>query len=233
MKDREELNTYFKKINELIDVYIDKHKIRPSKLSKYLSGDRFKTFLERNGLHNVPKIDLVLNQIIKDREYMEKDNVMTFENFNIFESFVWMTPTDVLYKGIEKSNIEYEKVLADYYDTSVGHVEIVNDLEHIYTIDSLSQHDIKVLIYSSEDIKVIKENVSEYILQELNKSKINVLGQDIEISSFIDKDKYIQYINTLLEEREDEVLNKVLFSLNWSFHEKFKGYYLFVNKSQD
>ena len=54
---------------------------------RYLkNNDKLKRFLERKGLNDIKNINRVIDDILEDREGMEKDGVMTFENFQIFES---------------------------------------------------------------------------------------------------------------------------------------------------
>src|SRR5690554_6926335 len=85
---REDANKYYKIINELVDDYIIKWKIRPSRLKKYLSpgSKRFDRFLKRNKLDEIKGSSVILKDIIEDRYNMEKDGVLTFESYNIFES---------------------------------------------------------------------------------------------------------------------------------------------------
>ena len=48
ISNSEDLNKYYKIINELVDNYVEKHKIKPSRLINYLSpgSDRFKKFTD-------------------------------------------------------------------------------------------------------------------------------------------------------------------------------------------
>jgi len=52
INNREDANKYYQIINELVDEYIDKWKIRPKNLKKYLrpGSDRFNKFLLRHSL---------------------------------------------------------------------------------------------------------------------------------------------------------------------------------------
>ena len=83
INNREDANKYYQIMNELVDEYIDKWKIRPAKLKKYLTpgSKRFNRFLERNRLGDIKGVDVILKDIIEDRFHMESDGVLTFENY--------------------------------------------------------------------------------------------------------------------------------------------------------
>lgn len=55
INSREDANRYYQMINGLVDDYLDKWKIRPSNLKRYLQpgSERFNKFLERNKLKEV------------------------------------------------------------------------------------------------------------------------------------------------------------------------------------
>ena len=124
INNREDLNKYYDIINELVDEYIDKWKIRPSRLKKYLKPGtkRFQNFLNRNNLSEVNGSDRILRDIIDDRTSMEKDGILTFESYKLFESdnFEIKSLEECLYKGVEKADLKMEKVLADYFDTNLS-----------------------------------------------------------------------------------------------------------------
>jgi hypothetical protein len=132
INNREDANRYYQQINGLVDEYIDKWKIRPSNLKKYLQpgSDRFNKFLERNKLKDIKGASRVLSDVIDDRYHMEKDGVITFESFKLFESdeYKFSNLCECLYKGIEKSNIEHEKIIADYYGVSLGHILVMRNI---------------------------------------------------------------------------------------------------------
>jgi hypothetical protein len=51
INSREDANRYYQVVNKLVDEYMDKWKIRPVNLKKYLKegSDKFEKFIERNG----------------------------------------------------------------------------------------------------------------------------------------------------------------------------------------
>ena len=129
IRNSEDANKYYQLVNQYIDEYTDTHKIRPVNLGRYLkNSDKLKNFLERKGLKDVQNINRVISDVVEDRIAMEKDLVKTFESFKMFESeeFKILNLRQCLYKGIDKSNIHHEKILADYFDVSLSHVDIID-----------------------------------------------------------------------------------------------------------
>jgi len=181
IKSREDANKYYQIVNELVDEYMSKGKIRPSNLKRYLQpgSERFKKFLIRNKLNEITGIDRVLSDVIEDRANMESDGVLTFENFKFFESdeFKIASIKQCLYKGIEKANLKMEKVLADIFDTNLGSIDIVDSEKHCFKIEDEEE----VFIYSKEDISVIGLNIIDHLYDELCKKEV-VLADDISIN---------------------------------------------------
>jgi hypothetical protein len=180
INNREDANRYYQIVNELVDEYMAKGKIRPSNLKRYLQpgSERFKKFLIRNKLNEITGIDRVLSDIIEDRANMESDGVLTFENFKFFESdeFKIVSMKQCLYKGIEKADLSMEKVLADVFDTNLGSIDIVDSEKHCFKIEEE-----EVFIYSKEDIDIIGLNIIDHLYEELCKKEV-VLADDISIN---------------------------------------------------
>jgi hypothetical protein len=193
INNREDANKYYQMINGLVDDYIDKWKVRPSNLKRYLQpgSERFNKFLERNKLKDIKGAAIILKDVIEDRDSMEKDGVITFESFKMFESeeFKIHSMKQCLYKGIEKATQKMEKVLADHFDTNLGDIDIVDADKHIFKINDWNNHDVKVVIYSKEEMDVILTNIVEHLYTELSKSKISLTESiSIELSDLIKKD---------------------------------------------
>ena len=62
INNREDANRYYQMINDLVDEYTEKNKIRPSNLKRYLQpgSERFNKFLERNKLKDVKGAEIIL-----------------------------------------------------------------------------------------------------------------------------------------------------------------------------
>lgn len=229
ISNREDVNRYYQLINELIDNYIDKWKIKPSNLGKYLKpgSDRFNKFLIRNNLSEIKGADVILKDIIEDRISMEHDGIMKFENYKLFESedFKITSISQCLYKGIDKADIRMEKILADYYDTNLSDIDIVNSDKHIFRIKIWNN--IKFIIsYTKDEFDIIKSNMLEYMYDNLSKKKIELTNKiSIDLNNLIDIEKYNKKINSILT---DELTTEVISDLlnNYKFIEKYNEYYI-------
>jgi hypothetical protein len=191
IKSREDANKYYQIVNELVDEYMSKGKIRPSNLKRYLQpgSERFKKFLIRNKLNEITGIDRVLSDVIEDRANMESDGVLTFESFKFFESdeFKIASMKQCIYKSIEKADLNMEKVLADVFDTNLGSIDIVDSEKHCFKIEDEDE----VFIYSKEDIDIIGLNIIDHLYDELCKKDV-VLAEDISmnLSDLVGKESF-------------------------------------------
>ena len=201
IKSREDANKYYQIVNELVDEYMSKGKIRPSNLKRYLQpgSERFKKFLIRNKLNEITGIDRVLSDVIEDRANMESDGVLTFENFKFFESdeFKIASMKQCRYKGIEKADLNMEKVLADVFDTNLGSIDIVDSERHCFKIE---EEDV-AFIYSKEDIDIIESNIIDHLYDELCKKDV-VLTDDISmnLSDLVGKEAFIEKLDEFFTE---------------------------------
>jgi len=197
INSREDANRYYNLINGLVDNYIDKWKIRPSSLRRYLQpgSERFNKFLERNKLKDIKGAEVILKDVIDDRAHMESDGVITFESFKILESneFKIHSMKQCLYKGIEKADIKMEKILADVFDTNLGSIDIVDSDKHTFKIEDWEGENIKAVIYSSEEMDIIKYNMIEFLYDELSKKSVKITDSiDIDLDSIIDYESFSQ-----------------------------------------
>lgn len=218
INNSEDANKYYNVVNQYIDEYVDKWKIKPTNLKNYLLGNKSKliNFLERRGLKDVNNIDRVVLDIVEDRVSMHSDSVMTFENFKFFESeeFKVLHLKDCLYKGIEKATINHEKVLADYFDVSLSQISAISPEKHTFLIHDI---DSPIVIYSEDELTVIKENIIEYSYQQMFKKIISLdlstskfelkMGDFISENQF--KDKFSLYLSN---EKIQEVVSSLLYA---------------------
>lgn len=230
----EEANQYYKLVNQLVDEYVEGHKIRPSKLSAYLKpgGQRFNKFLERNKLKDIVGADRILRDVIEDREHMERDGVITFESFKLYESTEWKISNlrECIYKGIDKADIKMEKILADYFDINLGAIDIVDTDKHKFSIEDWKNDDWKIIIYSKEELVVIKENINDYLLDDVCKKEIDITDDiKVKLEDLIDEEKFRSVVNNLITE---EKLLKIITNClgeDWSFESESKGYFIWVS----
>jgi hypothetical protein len=234
INNREDANRYYQLINGLIDDYIDNHKIRPSRLSAYLKpgGQRFNKFLERNKLKDIKGAEIILKDVIEDREHMEKDGVITFESFNLLESQEYKISTlkQCLYKGIEKADLNMEKVLADYFDVNLGSIDVVDSDKHKFKIEDWKNDDWLVVIYSKEEIDTIKENLFDHFYEIISEKKIEIIeGLDINLTELINRELFENKITEIITDNKlKEIITKSLGD-DWSFEKEFREYFIFIS----
>jgi hypothetical protein len=231
INNREDANKYYQQLNELIDDYMDKWKIRPSNLKRYLEpgSERFIKFLHRNNFKEVNGIDRVLSDVIEDRVNMESDGILTFENFKYFESneFKTLSLRECLYKGIDKADINLEKTLADVFDTNLGSIDVIDSDKHIFKINDWNNNDVNVIIYSKEDLDIIKNNMIDFMFEELKTKKV-LLGGIVELSlSSITGD--VGYIRFEIG-KQLKLIEVIDFLLEMEHYESFNGYEIWIEK---
>jgi hypothetical protein len=180
IENRKELNAYFKQVNTEIDKYINEHKIRPSRLSKYIkSNGGVSKFVKDLGLSDISGIDKVVDQALKSRLHMEKDGILKFESFRMLENAQMFMDSqkpeknetnlltlDVIYDDMKPSNIEHEKVLADYFDRSLGHVEESDVNTHKYIVDNKYE----AYIFLADDVVEIQKNIDDLIIANVSRN---------------------------------------------------------------
>lgn len=230
---REDANKYYQIINGLIDDYIDNHKIRPSKLRTYLKpgGQRFNKFLERNKLKDIKGAEIILKDIIEDREHMESDGVITFESFNLLESTEYKISNlkQCLYKGVEKADIKMEKALADYFDVNLGSIDVIDSEKHKFRLEDWQNDDWNVVIYSNEEYEIIKHNMIEHFYDEVEKKEIELVeGLSIKLSKLINNEEFSEKLKSELTESKLNSLIASTLGEDWSFEKKFRDFFIWI-----
>jgi hypothetical protein len=171
IENRKQLNDFFKKVNEEVDKYLIEHQIKPSRLAKYIiSNGGIDKFVEEIGLSEIDGINKVVDQVLKSRVHMERDGIMKFESFRLNEDAVVTGPSlltvDVLFDTIGKATIEHEKILGDYFDTSLGHIEEFNALKHLYIVDS-TEGKYYAYAFTDSDMDTMFNNIKEFVYNNI------------------------------------------------------------------
>lgn len=235
IKNREDANKYYQIVNELIDNYIDKWKIRPRNLKNYLKvgTDKFERFIIRNGLKDIKGISQIIKDVIDDRVYMEEDGVLTFESYKVFESndFKISSIIECFTKGIDKVGIEAEKFIADEFDTSLSHIDVVDADRHIFTINNWNEERTDILIYDEEEFSIIKSNLREYFANQFKGKTMDIYGVKINLIDITDVDKFNNEMSSKIS--EDKMIEILTNSLkkegkDLEFKRKDKYYYWII-----
>ncbi len=237
INSREDANKYYQIVNALIDNYITKEKIKPQNLRRYLKNgsDKFEKFIERNGLKDINGIRQVINDVIDSWTHIENDGIMTFESYKLYESeeFKITSLIQCLYKGIGKTDINTEKFLADYFDTNLSHIDIVDSDKHIFKINDWENKDLIAIVYNNDELDIIKENIKEYLTGLLLNKKVDLLGLEVKLESIIDKTKAEEYIQSELgDERITDLINNSLEQNYTKFnYKKTDKFHLWIKKA--
>ena len=237
INSREDANKYYQVVNKLVDEYIDKWRIKPTNLKRYLKNgsDKFEKFINRNGLKDINGIKQVINDVIEDRVHMETDGVLTFERFKVFESdeFKITSIIQCLYKGIGKTDIKTEKFLADHFDANLSQIDIVDTDKHMFKISNWENEDLLVIVYNKDEFDIIKENIKEYLYEELLKQQIDlIVGVSLKLNTIVDKDKFNKDIESKLSDSLITDLINDSLEMNYTKFdfEKTDDYYLWIKK---
>lgn len=226
MKDNNtsiEVSLYYDKVNELVDKYIDEWNVKPSKLFSYLKpgNKRFDAFVEKNGLTDFKFIKKVITDVLEDRLAIEHDGMVVYENQLIKESIL---------SAIEPSHLDHEKVLADLYNTSLGHIKSIDFDKHLYEVNDFGKS-IEVIIYSDKEIEKIKANIQASFIDKISDKTMSIesIGVVFKLSDIIANDKLADQLNELDFEKLMEYILKYFKSdlvkkeLN---HKTFKNYHI-------
>jgi hypothetical protein len=233
--NREEANQYYSQVNELVDDYIKKWKVKPTEIYSYFKRN-MRVFLEKSGLSEIDGITRVINDVLEHRRGMQLDGIIKFENFNyITESVI----------NINKSTVEHEKVLSDFYKTSIGHVEVIDAEVHLFKINDFGKKVISI-IFSDSELDEIKNNIVDSIVEDSKNKALSISeidGVDIGISirfwlsDIIDQEKYKEVCkNKITNENLLLIIKKTIqkrqdFPTNFSndrlsYKDDFKGYHI-------
>jgi len=233
ISSREDANKYYQVVNKLIDNYIEEYSIRPSKLKNYLKNgsDKFEKFVNRNGLKDIKGINQILTDVIDDRVHMEKDGVLTFENFKFFESdeFKVLSITQCLYKGIGKSDIKIEKFIADHFDVNLSDIDVIDTDKHLFKVKGWKDEN-KVIVYNNDEFEIIQKNIKEYLLNEFLKKEVELVGITIKLENVVDNKKFEDQLESLLN--EDKIIDLITKSIEKDGDFKFEKsdeYYLWID----
>ena len=230
--NREKANKYYNIINELIDDYIDKWGIKPSRLKNYLKPgtERFERFLIKNNLNNIIGTKKILKDVIDDITAMESDGVLTFESYT--ENNIMIDENDIkienyLFKGIEKPKLEYEKALADYFNTSLADINIIDSDKHLFSVSSWDETPEKVIIYSKEDFKLICSNLKYFIFEEINTKSIeSSIGINIELKGLINEESLISQLRNNIN--DDFCIKMITKVLDFDFEKEYLNYFIWI-----
>jgi len=109
----------------------------------------------------------------------------------------------------------------------LGSIDVVDSDKHIFKINDWNNSDVNVLIYSKEDLDIIKNNMVDFLFEEL-KTKNILLGGLVELSlSSITSD--VGYIRFEIG-KQLKLVEAIDFLLEMEHYESFNGYEIWIEK---
>jgi len=198
ISNREEANKYYKLVNNAINDFMGETKARPSEVHKYLSKNGVK-FLKKLELSDVEGIDSVLNDVLLHRRHMEDDKIITFESFSkLNESSI----------NVGSPSVEHEKILADVFNTSLGHIDVLDPQLHLFKISDFGK-DVYAIIFNESEINKIKESLKIGIKSEVSSKMVQITDVDgvsidpikFWLSDILDDSKVVEVINSKISSK--------------------------------
>lgn len=193
LQNREDVNKYYKIVNEIIDKFIDNTNARPKEVYVYINKNMRK-FLDNNKLSEVVGIERVVSDVIEHRKSLQDDNILTFENFtSVLEDI----------SDLKSNNVRKEKILADFFHISSGHIDTVNQDLNIYKVKDFDES-YMVTCLSENDLNQIRTKLKNLLTSKITSQKIqfdpiveNFIGEnsDLNFNKFIDDTKLSVFLD--------------------------------------
>lgn len=196
ISNRDEANSYYKQINKAVDDFLQNTKSRPSEIHKYLKYNG-KSFLKRLELNDIVGIENVLSDVLLHKKHLEEDKVMTFESF---------FSTNERFVNVGSPSVDQEKILADLFNTSTGHIDLIDPLIHLFKINDFGDN-VYAFIFSKEEIKRIHNDLCESITKDVCNKVVDINqieGHDLVpnlkfwLGDLLDNDKVLSQVKSKL-----------------------------------
>jgi len=193
LKNREDANKYYKIVNEIIDKFIDNTNARPKEVYVYINKNMRK-FLDNNKLSEVVGIERVVSDVIEHRKSLQDDNILTFEGFSsVLEDI----------SDLKSNNVRKEKILADFFHISSGHIDTINQDLNIYQVKDFDESYF-VTCLSENDLNQIRTKLKNLLTNKIISQKIqfdplveNFIGENsnLNLNKFIDDTKLSVFLD--------------------------------------
>lgn len=153
------------------------------------------------------------------------------KTYKTFEDF--MTPVEVkallgdeyVYTDLEPETIEDHKFLANYYETSLGHIKLLDPAKHLYSITTEDRTDFKIALYTKKNADKIKDNAYKYFMSGLEESLKDLKYPVIESVGQINIYSYLN--DELLESNFKQRFFIEKFFTEYKLKDSKNNYYLF------
>lgn len=230
IQTREQANFYYKKVNDLLNEYLEKWDINPINLRKYFKkgSTKYKSFLERNGLADVKGIEKVFDDILDDMVSFKKEYIAKFESYTMVNDEI-PSLKSALYFKLKEASLEMEKFLADYFDTNLSFVTPLSLTKHLYLIEDWDK-DKHVYIFDEEDLEIIKNNFMNYFYQYASKKDIDLFfNLSVNMKNLMSFEEFSKKVeDSLTEEKNIEIISSLIES---KFIGKKEKYFIFQSNN--
>jgi len=163
-----------------------------------------------------------------ERELNVNKGVMKFEKFRILESNDNGGIRNIIYSNIGDTNIQYDKILADFYHTSLGHIEEISKDLHSYKVTGISSDD-NVIIFSDDDLKIITNNLIEYCHNKAMEETLLIdnISVEIFVKDVMDHDKFKTHLASKFDTNHViSIMSEILDFDNYTYEDNHKGFYI-------
>jgi hypothetical protein len=107
-------------------------------------------------------------------------------------------------------------------------------INHIFKIEDWEGEDKKVIIYSGDDLDIIKENMIENLYEELRKKKVE-LSEKVSVSliDLIKEDDFVGMMSGKLDKTNNfktSLLKEIITDLlEFNFKQEESGYFIWIS----
>ncbi len=207
--DNSKLNKDYSIVSNAIDIYLKKWKVSIDRLEKFLSNNKnMDMFLSNNDLLGIDRVEKIIKDVMLNKKISD---VIKFESF---------------------SNIDEHKskVLSDYFNISISHVDCINENISKYKIDDFGDKKY-CYIYSNNDLIANLGSIVDNLIETLNSKKLSLKnGISIELGKVLDNAVLHSHLSDKID--NSYVINYIIDNNNINISEyeqiEYNGYILFV-----
>lgn len=231
--ETKKLTQEFKKIKGLMKSYREL-KIKGGELQSFFSKTKnLNNFIEKYGLNNDEHTKKIIRDVVDSMSHKEKD--IKESTIIKFDKFTELLNESVIPSG-DIDSYNFEKVLADYFNTSSMHVDLIDEKNHLFTVKDFGTT-IKVICFSSEEFETMKSNILSKVKEEIFMSNVSVstidntsipiltfkisdiFQEDIDLSGLINDSHFFRIITSIMR-------NFSNINISRSKPEIFQGFYI-------
>jgi hypothetical protein len=231
-----DLNNYYNMVNDKLKKFSE-FNIPVNKIVSYLKPgtENFNNFINNDKeLSQVEGIENVLRDVIMDMYYAFKDgfynkkklDVKKFENLLIENVF---NISDIT----SNDKIEHDKVLCDYFKTSLSNIQLAKKDIHLYKINYFGDTK-NIIIFNTEEINAIKKNLIIKLTNDVKLKHFDILNKNVFLNEITEDDIINQVLNSKItvEDVLKYIADNIGFNIEVSYSDrtelKNKEYYLFT-----